>query len=71
MSADPEIAAREAARRRRWIIIGVVIGLLGIAIAVGMTTLWLLYFASEAPPPPTIDKALQELLPSVAPGVGE
>lgn len=61
MSADPEIEARDAARRRRWMIIGVAVGLAGIALAVALGTLWFLYFASEAPPPPTIDEALKVL----------
>jgi heme/copper-type cytochrome/quinol oxidase subunit 2 len=68
MSAAPETQAEEAARRRRWMITGVVIAILAIVIAViGVTVgVWLFFFGDPAPAAPTLDDALQ-VLQSAAP----
>ncbi len=68
MSAAPDPAEAEAARRRRWVITGVVIAILVIAIAVIGTSIavWLFFFGSEAPPAPALDDALR-VLQSAAP----
>ena len=63
MSGSPTTAQADAARRRRWIIIGIVIALVVIALAVIGTTIavWLFFFGSEAPAAPTLNDALQVL----------
>ena len=68
MSVAPESAEAEAARRRRWIITGVAIAILVIALAVIGTSIavWLFFFGSEAPPAPALNDALQ-VLQSAAP----
>ena len=66
MSAAPETQAEEAARRRRWIITGIVIAVLAIALAViGITVGIWLFFSGEAPAAPTLDDALQVLSTAV------
>ena len=67
MSVAPESQAEEAARRRRWIITGVVIAVAVIVIAViGLSVgVWLFLYGEEAPAAPTLDDALQVLSTAV------
>ena len=51
--------------RRRWIVIGIVLVIIiGIALAALM---WWYFYGQPAPEAPTIDNALQQLLPSEPP----
>lgn len=67
MSAAPGPPDAESARRRRWVMTGLVIGLLVIALAVIGTAIavWLFFFGAEAPAAPTLDDALQVLRTTV------
>jgi len=67
MSTTPNTDAGDAGsgNRRRWIIVGViVIIIVGIAVAAVM---WWYFYGQPAPEAPTIDNALQQLLPTDPP----
>ena len=67
MSTTPgtEAPVQGSGNRRRWIIIGiVVIIIVGLAVAAGA---WYYLYGGTAPDAPTIDNALQQLLPTDPP----
>ena len=67
MSTTPSTAADDSGsgNRGRWIIVGiVVIIIVGIAVAAGM---WWYFYGQPTPEAPTIDNALQQLLPTDPP----
>jgi polyferredoxin len=63
----PSTQAREPRHRRR-LVVAVAIVLLVLAIAAALLSVWVLFFANPAPAAPTLDDALQVLLPSAPPG---
>jgi hypothetical protein len=65
MSSTPETPDSHKRQLRRWIVIGVVIAVAVIVIAAAGT--WYYIFGGDAPDAPTIDNALQQLLPSEPP----
>ena len=60
MSATPETKERDGGNRRRWMIIAIA-AIVILAIVLGVIAVWLFFFASEAPPAPTLNDALQVL----------
>ncbi len=66
MSAAPGMQEQAAARRRRWIIIGIVALVMALAFVGAVIAVWLFFFGSEAPAAPTLNDALQ-VLQSAAP----
>ena len=67
MSTSPGTETGDADRggRRRWIIIGIVVLIVaGLAVAAAG---WYYFYGGTAPDAPTIDNALQQLLPSEPP----
>ena len=67
MSTTPGTQAGEtgSGNRRRWIIIGIVVVIIvGIAVAAAG---WYYFYGGTAPEAPTIDNALQQLLPTDSP----
>ena len=67
MSTTPGTEAGDSGpgSRRRWLIIGVIVVIVvGIAVAAG---LWYYFYGGTAPDAPTIDNALQQLLPTDPP----
>jgi hypothetical protein len=65
MSTTPGTGANGSGNRRRWMIIG--IGVLIIAAIVVAAAGWWYFYGQPAPEAPTIDNALQQLLPSDPP----
>jgi hypothetical protein len=67
MSTTPGTQAGEtgSGNRRRWIIIGIVVAIIvGIALAAAG---WYYFYGGTAPEAPTIDNALQQILPTDPP----
>ncbi len=58
--------ARTTRRSNRRLVMIVVLAVLAM-VAVGLVVAYLFFFGSEAPPAPTLDNALQVLLPSPSP----
>jgi hypothetical protein len=71
MSSTPEAGNGDAGKRdrRRWIIIGIVVAIVAIVIAtaVGAYLVYDYLYGGIAPDAPTIDNALQQLLPTAPP----
>ncbi len=65
MAATPGVPGADPGRRRRLIAIAVVAAAL--LIAVGFVVAYLYFFGSEAPEAPSIENAIQVLLPSAPP----
>ncbi len=67
MSTTPGTEAGDSGSngRRRWIIIGIVLVIvIGLVVAAAM---WWYFYGQPAPEAPTIDNALQQLLPTDPP----
>ena len=67
MSTTPETDAADpgSGNRRRWVIVGIVVVIIvGIAVAAAM---WWYFYGQPTPEAPTIDNALQQLLPTDPP----
>ena len=64
MTPTPQPAA-DRVRRRRLVVIAVIV--IAVIVVAGLVAGWLFFFGSEAPPAPTLDDALQILLPSPSP----
>ena len=65
MTASPGTPEARSGRRRLVIITLV---LVAVAVIVALAAAWFFFFGSEAPAAPTIDDAIQVLLPTASPG---
>jgi len=66
MAPTPPSQPAGRSRDRRLIVLVIVV-LLVVAVVVALVAGWFFFFGTEAPPAPTLDDALQVLLPSASP----
>ena len=63
-TASPQPAAP---RSRRRLAIVLAVGILLTVVVAGLVLAWFIFFGSEAPPAPSLDDAVRQLLPSIPP----
>jgi hypothetical protein len=68
MSTVQPAPTDEARRRRTRRIAAAVILVLAVAAIIGGVAVWVFFFGTPAPAAPSLDDALQVLLPTAAPG---